>query len=152
MTLQRKPELLRVTSTNWLGRLTQRLGLRVSRPGPVYLDTTLYCFMDISELLRFSKVKTATVDISAGSVVAFTVPDGKRWRLLFVNRAATVNAVRIFVGDAVTSIGIVAPVIAEVATAFDLPLEQKGTVTVGGGAGTDTAVVITILYTEEDAY
>ena len=141
------------------GRLGQRLRLK-DAPVASGVSSDVIPITDFDELLRQIKVWAATQDISAGSgsTVFFTVPSGKRWRVLRLEISTGTSGS----SKAYYRVG------GSSGQAFDLwpsgtdavffeghgdPLDQGDEISmVNTGNGADNARELVCYYTEEDAF
>jgi len=122
--------------------------------------TTIFPVTIADDLVKLPVAQSATLDIQAsagGFVLAFTVPEGKRWQILWAFRSSTTANTRIrgiFTPSDVTLFLTV------VGTSNEVPRELQGFVmeqddrigleTTGNAA--DSAVTIQLYVLEEDAF
>jgi len=114
---------------------------------------------DLDDLLRVSTIPdTVNMNLNVSTathVAGFTVPTGKRWRVLAVHRAATTGTsnTEVYNGAGYIYIGADGTAAQIILLSKDFILDQGGTV---GSHGTnnagDGAVPINTWYLEEDAY
>jgi len=139
-----------------MARLIARFGLLRAIDEPFELAETVSPVTILDDLARAVYVGNATVNISAGAATAFTVPDGKRWRLhVFQKPATSGTTVAIYVNDPVSGrdVTIVAAGGAAVTQhLYGVPCDRGWLIRVSQGAGGDTSVGVQLLYEEEDAY
>lgn len=146
------------TSVEIFARLVRRFNLQaypISPDETVGLQETIQPVTQVDDLLREGKVDTEAVDISgAGRVTAFTVPQGKRWKLLWLWKEATTAVTEIRVFDGV--VGIIVILSSTTAASKDMGskvMEEGWSIDASGtGNGADNARSINIWYEEEDAF
>lgn len=143
-----------------LGRLTALLDLAtLNSPPPMELWPGVLPVIDLAGLLRPPTIASTTLDLSGVSgtyVAGFTVPAGKRWKLINVDLAAeAVNAQPPAYSDGTNFIKLAAigGISGVVVQPPELWLSEGWTVgALATAQGGDTAKGFKVHYLEEDAY
>lgn len=122
---------------------------------PVLLET-VQPITDFDELAKEGKVINSTADLSGGgNVTVFTVPDGKRWRILHLRKAATDGTVPLTIVD--TSENLTDRIVEGSTGATNFTgnpptLDEKDIIRASSGAVGDAAILFTGFVEEEDAF
>ena len=139
-------ELLRVARA-----VLAKLGLIATREMSLNPDISLV--LNVNDLVNETKAVDANYDISSAAKVMGTVPEGKRWWVLVVYRAATVGvATQIYLVVRGVNGVLQVPQAAANATPLlpGLPIEQGDAVWLAGsGNVADTSIPATFIYWEE---
>jgi len=136
-----------------------RLGRRfdvVGSGGRGFMAPWIQPVTQVDPLLAVPTIADATEDISAGGgvyTVYFTVPTRKRWHLRWINKPATVANTKVRMSTGVVTIDLSLSNTTGTPAGVDLTLDEGWTVglTTTGNAG-DNAVLLGLVYDEEDAY
>lgn len=146
-------DLIRIENDRIWDRLGQRFDSVLSGSGEAYLLPWVHPVTDVDKLLQVPTVARATVDVSAGGAVAFTVPSGKRWTVLWIRREGTTDATAL--GFTIGGTGVSFQAASASAATFDMyrqVMDEGDYVSLTQGNVADTGVVIDISYLEEDAF
>jgi len=152
------PELFSWINVTYLDRLIIRLGLsdRKVNKDAIPLIKSVQPVTQIDTLLKTVKLETGTQNISAaaGSEVVFeTVPAGKRWELVYMDKAATAGNSKVSISDGLVVLPLTATGTTAIRQALTVYLNEGWTISMTTtGNGADTAVVLRMEYIEEDVY
>lgn len=124
------------------------------------VSTTIFPVTDADQLVQAPVGSSDQLDLSAGAgafVLAQTVPDGKRWRMMYIFRSSTVanSRIRVVVTPAAVALSLTI-----LGTADEIPLALKDMVFEQGdqigmqttGNAGDTSITLQMYLVEEDAF
>ena len=122
--------------------------------GQILIEPRLIPIIDIEDLFWIPKQELAVKDISVSDQPYFTVPDGKRWRVRHIWRAATTGTTRMYLEDpAALALNLQTAGTAEQIYGTLLVIEAKWKIgLLTGSNGADTARTMHIIYDEADAF
>ena len=139
-------------------RLLNRFSVEPSKVPPTpELIPAVFPITNVDDLLKLPKVERVFADISAASGYTdyFTVPDNKRWTVYMLRQGPTSSnsKMRVYDPDTSEEFGITALQTAGEAVFHKFPMNQRWKAQLANtGNGSDTNILMEILYEEEDAY
>ncbi len=136
-----------------------KLSMNLSQPDQYKFQDVIIPVTQLDELMRASKIGGGVKDISAAGgvlVTYFTVPKGKRWRLVGAYRVTTTGVSRMYIDDGSSAAFYLTAADTASVTVFPgTPLWIEETWTIGmisTNNGADTTITMRIIYEEEDSY
>jgi len=133
-------------------RLIARYDLEPASLGPAQMIEAVLPTIDADRVLRTPKVqRTASMDMQAGGV-AYTVPTGQIWTLVWLFKEATTAGtyLKVKIGGQLVTVTANETASAQLALPPTFTINAGDTIEVNGsGNGGDTARQITVFYLEE---
>ena len=128
---------------------------------PWYMSKVILPVTSMDDLLSTVHFQTTNTDLTAAAgtyVPIFTVPKGKRWKLLGYHKGITIATSRVRMKPNADDAGFAYKLTPSITAeenqkGLNTPMEEDGTIgmqTTGNGG--DAAVNFEIIYTEEDAF
>lgn len=136
-------------------RLTARFKLQESGNNMLLLEDNIVPVTNVDVLLTKPQLKKNTFNISAADTTCYTVPAGKRWRLVYTYYGSSVGTSNLRINDGSQSVVLLNSLQTLNITRFDNStiLDEGWSLILDTTSnGGDTAVRLDIMIEEEDAF